>query len=713
LAPGIPLGSWRYWSGTVSDSGGSGNSGGGAAGAGGAAGGGPPGDAARKASPNANPSANPNANAHADFAGDPVTRPTADFVPAHLRGSAPHDAAGPRAAGGDRSNDAGAGGAGVPTVAGARPLTRGGASIPKRLGAVVLQRQVGEGGMGVVWLGRHELLNRDVAVKFLLNIVADERDSGFAAFVEGARAAAALRHPGLNAVLHADVADSVPYLVMEYVEGPTLSRVVRVTGVLSVAASRAVLDAVCGAVGELHDHGVIHRDIKPSNILFTGDGTPVVTDFGLACERSVTLMGSSVACVAGTPEYMAPEMFEQTVSPRSDVYALGVMLLELMAGRTPFRGTLEEIQRAHAGDALPPELLAKVPEAVAHVIERATNKNAMFRYKTARHLQRALDEAFSTLDPMQASVTQGRAELARLVARTMRASGGRDGGAGGVEPADAGRGEGRGTDGSGGGREAATPGVSTPLTPGTPLTPSTPGGTYYDRLASLRETKREYRKGSDAGGAAPGAADLVARVDRECACIRCGTSLLGEAITGRCRECLLLVRLSLEARGGEAMGGAGGAGGGVGGAGGVAGSGRVVGSGGVELGAGGVAGAAGQGSGGGWGSGAVDARATPRPVVVGTGSGPMAKSAGGSGAMGAGGVDGRGSAGDVRAGGVAGVSAASGAASGAANGAASGAAPGAANVAGDTPRKKPGGFGALIVETAREIREFWRQFFAR
>lgn len=646
----------------MSDSGGSGNSGGGAAGAGGR--GGPPGDAARGASPNT------------EYANDPVTRPTADFVPAHLRVNAPQDAAGVRAAGDDRANEIGAGpgggvgGAGVPTVAGARPTSRGGASIPKRLGAVVLQRQVGEGGMGVVWLGRHELLNRDVAVKFLLNIVADERDNGFAAFVEGARAAAALRHPGLNAVLHADVADSVPYLVMEYVEGPTLSRVVRVTGVLSVAASRAVLDAVCGAVGELHDHGVIHRDIKPSNILFTGDGTPVVTDFGLACERSVTLMGSSVACVAGTPEYMAPEMFEQTVSPRSDVYALGVMLLELMAGRTPFRGTLDEIQRAHAGDALPAELLAKVPEAVAHVIERATNKNAMFRYKTARHLQRALDEAFSTLDPMQASVTQGRAELARLVARTMRTGEAKREG----ERAEGGGAAG-GSGGSGdvardGGREEATPGV---ITPATPLTPSTPGATYYDRLSSLRETKREYRKGSDVVGPAAGGADLVARVDRECACIRCGTSLRGEAITGRCRECLLLVRLSLEARGGDAMGG-------VGATGGAAGSGVV------ERGAGGVGGAAGQGSEP--GSGAIDARVTPRVGVVGTGSGPVAPGAGAPG-----------SSADVRAGVRAGVRADG---SGAAN--ASG---------GGMPTKRPGGFGAVVVETAREIREFWRQFFAR
>ncbi len=418
---------------------------------------------------------------------DATTRPTADFSPLPVTQALnnPDDpASGPRTLG----------------------PTPQATVIPKRLGAVQLIRQVGEGGMGVVWLGRHELLNRDVAVKFLLNISAGNTDPGFVAFVEGARAAAALRHPGLNAVLHADVVEGVPYLVMEYVEGPTLSRVLRAATHLGPACARVVIDQVCAAVAELHDHNVIHRDIKPANILFTADAKPVVTDFGLACERSISGFGSTAANIAGTPEYMAPEMFEQTISARTDVYALGILAYELFAGSPPFRGTLDEIRSAHAATPLPVDALAKAPEPVAAVIDRATNKNPMYRYKSARHLQRAFDEAFAAVDPTIANRALGETELARLVNRLLR-----------------------------GGSEHSTPDAA-PITPGI-----TPHATYYDRLSSLRDIKKVTRDGESI---TPD--DLVARVEQDLRCARCNTQLKGLPMTGRCPECLLLVRVTME-----------------------------------------------------------------------------------------------------------------------------------------------------------------------
>lgn len=424
---------------------------------------------------------------------DPATRETADFAPQPTqRLDRPGSASGP-------ASDPTSG----PRTLGPSPQAT---VIPKRLGAVQLIRQVGEGGMGVVWLGRHELLNRDVAVKFLLNITTGNTDPGFVAFVEGARAAAALRHQGLNAVLHADVVEGVPYLVMEYVEGPTLSRVLRSASHLTPACARVVLDQVCGAVAELHDHNVIHRDIKPANILFTTDAKPVVTDFGLACERSLAGFGSSTANIAGTPEYMAPEMFEQTISSRTDVYALGILAYELFAGAPPFRGTLDEIRSAHAATPLPVDGLAKAPDPVAQVIDRATNKNPMYRYKSARHLQRAFDEAFASVDPTIANKALGETELARLVNRLLR---------GGAEHAA---------------QDAA------------PITPSiTPHATYYDRLSSLRDIKKVTRDGESI---TPD--DLVSRVDSDLRCARCNGPLKGLPLTGRCPECLLLVRVTME-----------------------------------------------------------------------------------------------------------------------------------------------------------------------
>jgi len=375
--------------------------------------------------------------------------------------------------------------------------------IPRQLGSVRLIRQIGQGGMGVVWLGRHELLNREVAVKFLLNLVADEDDPGFASLLEGARAAAALRHEGLNAVLHADVIDRVPFLVMEYVEGPTVSQVLQRFGKLSPCVVRLLLEATCASVGELHDQNVIHRDIKPSNILLSQDGKPVLTDFGLACWRSSTSLGTTVKGVAGTPAYMAPEMFEKSVSPRSDVYAIGAMTFEMLVGEVPFDGSLEEIERAHREQPLPPEAMAAMNPELAQLIERSMHKNPMFRYKSARHMLRAVEEVFSGMDEIAVGRAKGQPELASLISRTFKGC----------------------DDGS--------------------LTESGKDlrGTYYDRLGTLvTSRKKVVAEGIEAGSAN----DLLQRIVDDKPCARCSASLKGELVTGRCPNCLLLVKLTLE-----------------------------------------------------------------------------------------------------------------------------------------------------------------------
>ena len=379
----------------------------------------------------------------------------------------------------------------------ARPVI----AVPKRLGAVQLVRQIGQGGMGVVWLGRHELLNRDVAVKFLLNLAADEDDPEFGALLEGARAAAAIHHKGLNAVLHADVIERVPFLVMEYVEGPTLSQLLHKCERLSPAVTRVVMESLCAAVGELHDNGVVHRDIKPSNVLLAMDGTPVLTDFGLACFKAGGELNFTVKGIAGTPVYMAPEMWEKQVSPRSDVYALGIMLYEMLVGEPPFDGDPDHLQQCHAEAPLPAEIMGQLGTSIAQVIERATTKNPVFRYKSARHFQRAVEEAFASMDAMVVAKARGQADLTQAIAKMTR-------GGGEVKVADT--------------RES--------------------GGTYYDRLGTLAGVRK--RTQVDEPGATP-EKDLVERVERSLSCIRCKAELKGEPITGRCPNCLLLVRNSV------------------------------------------------------------------------------------------------------------------------------------------------------------------------
>jgi serine/threonine-protein kinase len=263
--------------------------------------------------------------------------------------------------------------------------------VPRRLGAVRLMEEVGRGGTGVVYKGRDDVLNRVVAVKFLSGAVPDEADPGFAEFLEGARAAAAVNRSGLVTIYSAGIVEGLPYVVMQYVDGPTVSQLLRHEPFAADDALAVALEAV-ELTAALHDHGIIHRDIKPSNLLIDFDGHLFLTDFGLAHRRR-SVEDARPLSWAGTPAYMAPEMFEGQVSPRSDVYALGVTAFELLSGRPPFRGTVEELRGLHQAGAMPFDALpAKLPgrKALVDVLERATHQKSMFRYKSASQFARAL-----------------------------------------------------------------------------------------------------------------------------------------------------------------------------------------------------------------------------------------------------------------------------------------------------------------------------------
>jgi serine/threonine-protein kinase len=292
------------------------------------------------------------------------------------------------------------------TAAGLASLGRR-VEVPARLGSVVLLRPLGEGGMSVVHLARHEVLNQHVAVKFLLDVPGSEEDPRFTAFIEGARAAAAVRHPGLNILHHADATEGVPYLVMEYIEGPTLAEVVRKHGPLPAHLARTAIECVAGALGELHSHAIIHRDVKPANIMIDPTGRVVVTDFGLAMQRPGPVFGAQ-AGIAGTPSYMAPEMFEGTVSTRTDVYALGVTMFELLTGAPPFAGDFDALRLAHRVNRLPVDLLAArgVPEEIIVLIERAMHKDVLYRPKSAHHVLDAFSKACEAAAITRATDTQ-------------------------------------------------------------------------------------------------------------------------------------------------------------------------------------------------------------------------------------------------------------------------------------------------------------------
>jgi serine/threonine-protein kinase len=229
---------------------------------------------------------------------------------------------------------------------------------PGLMGGLELVEEIGRGGMGSVWKARHLRLGRTVAVKFLPPELEEEPEFR-SRFEREARTMAMLSHPNIVTVHDFGQEEGRSYLVMEYVEGEPLSKL------LPMAAPRALEIAreVCDALVYAHGRGVVHRDIKPENILVTPDGHVKVTDFGIArlagpATGAARVTGTNVAL--GTPYYMSPEALEAAEpDPRMDVYSLGVVFYEMIAGRRPV-GSFASLGRGL--DALVRRALAPRPE---------------------------------------------------------------------------------------------------------------------------------------------------------------------------------------------------------------------------------------------------------------------------------------------------------------------------------------------------------------
>jgi len=276
--------------------------------------------------------------------------------------------------------------------------------IGKTIGRVRIDKYLARGGMAEVYLGSHLSLDRQVAVKVLHSYI--EEDPGLLArFQREAKVVAALRHPNIVQIFDFDATEGHPYIVMEYLKGPTLSTYLR--GLhdrgerIPPHQVARLLKALTAALDYAHGQGVIHRDIKPGNIMLhgpadeirldqplTGDVEAVITDFGLVrIEHAASQTASGM--VSGTPSYMAPEQARgDKTDHRTDIYSLGVVLYEMLAGRVPFEAdSTMSVMYMQINEPPPP--VPGVSPAVQAVINRALAKNPNDRFQTCREM--ALD----------------------------------------------------------------------------------------------------------------------------------------------------------------------------------------------------------------------------------------------------------------------------------------------------------------------------------
>jgi eukaryotic-like serine/threonine-protein kinase len=266
-------------------------------------------------------------------------------------------------------------------------------SSGQRLGErYVLSERLAVGGMGEVWSATDEVLNRPVAVKVLRTDLAP--DTAFQArFRAEARTAAALSHGGIAAVYDYGEALGSAYLVMELVPGEPLSAMISAEGALGTDRTLQIVSQAARALHAAHRHGVIHRDIKPANLMVTPELRVKVTDFGIARPRDHEPL-TATGQVMGTAHYLAPELARgEIASPLSDVYALGVVAYECLAGWRPFDGDNQvAVATAHLQDE-PPPLPATIPGPVRKIVMAAMAKNPKERPQGANVLAALMEDA--------------------------------------------------------------------------------------------------------------------------------------------------------------------------------------------------------------------------------------------------------------------------------------------------------------------------------
>jgi serine/threonine-protein kinase len=280
------------------------------------------------------------------------------------------------------------------------------ASTRKTIAGFEIESTVGEGGMGVVYLARQPGLDRRVVIKALRRELADD-ESAEERFLREAQAAASIQHQNVVAVYDCFAWRGDRYIAQEYVDGANLASVLVQAGRFEPRIAMLVALELSRGVEEIHARGIVHRDVKPSNILLGRAGEVKIADFGIAWDGrapGLTRSGHTV----GTPSYMSPEQLRgDRVDPRSDLFALGVVLYEMLAGEPPFvdeespqgEGLLRRIEAGRYRGLR--RVAPRASRRVARLVHRCLRPRPRRRMQTAAHLRRSLERALGAPAPSE------------------------------------------------------------------------------------------------------------------------------------------------------------------------------------------------------------------------------------------------------------------------------------------------------------------------
>ena len=264
----------------------------------------------------------------------------------------------------------------------------------RSLGKYQILEEIGRGGFAAVYKALDTTLDRVVALKALAPHLTWD-NTFLSRFKQEARAAASLHHPNIVIIYEVGQIEEVHYIAMEYLAGRSLSDILDEEGALPLPEVVSILEQLASALDYTHASDLIHRDIKPSNTIVSEMGHATLTDFGIVRATAGTRL-TATGTIMGTPEYMSPEqVMEEEVGPASDIYSLGIVCYEMLAGEAPFTGTTAAVLHAQVYEEPPflRELNPDLPEGVAAVTHRALAKDPADRYASAGEMARALGAA--------------------------------------------------------------------------------------------------------------------------------------------------------------------------------------------------------------------------------------------------------------------------------------------------------------------------------